>query len=102
MLQTSASVLAGRDALPTSVRAVLGYYADSGVFDYRALRLRSRIDEATDAILRDAFGAVEEAIADEFDRDFVDFAYDTKLVLPAELTLGYLYRRLDDSQHRDV
>ena len=102
MLQTSASVLADRDALPTSVRAVLGYYADSGVFDYRALRLRSRIDDATDAILRDAFGAVEEAIADEFDRDFVDFAYDTKLVLPAELTLGYLYRRLDDSQHREV
>jgi hypothetical protein len=102
MLQTSAGVLAGRDALPTSLRAVLGYYADSGVFDYRALRLQRRIDDATDAIVRDAFAAVEEAIAAEFDREFVEFAYDTKLVLPAELTLGYLYRRLDESGHDDA
>ena len=102
MLQTSAGVLARRDALPTSLRAVLGYYADSGVFDYRALRLQSRIDDTTDAIVRDAFGAVEEALAAEFDRDFVDFAYDTKLVLPAELTLGYLYRRLDAADHDDA
>jgi hypothetical protein len=102
MLQTSASVLAGRDVLPTSLRAVLGYYADSGVFDYRALRLQRHIDDATDAIVRDAFGAVEEALAAEFDRDFVEFSYDTKLVLPAELTLGYLYRRLDESKHDDV
>ena len=102
MFQTSAEFLAGRDALPTAVRAVLGYYADSGVFDYRSLKLQSRVDDVTDAIVRDAFGAVEEALADEFDREFVDFAYDTKLVLPAELTLGYLYRRLDDADHDDV
>ena len=102
MLQTSADFLAGRDGLPTSLRAVLGYYADSGVFDYRSLKLQRRVDDVTDSIVRDAFGAVEEAIAAEFDRDFVDFSYDTKLVLPAELTLGYLYRRLDDTDHDDA
>jgi hypothetical protein len=102
MFQTSAGYLAGRDRLPTSLRAVLGYYADSGEFDYRSLQLQRRIDDATDAIVANAFAAVEEAIAEEFDRDFVEFAYDTKLVLPAELTLGYLYRQLDESEHDDV
>ncbi|MEF8785993.1 MAG: hypothetical protein V5A45_08675 [Haloarculaceae archaeon] len=102
MFQTSAGYLASRDRLPTSLRAVLGYYADSGVFDYRSLQLQRRIDDATDTIVADAFTAVEEAIAEEFDRDFVEFAYDTKLVLPAELTLGYLYRQLDESEHDDV
>ena len=99
MFKTSAGWLAGRDSFPTSLRAVLGYYADSGVFDYRALRLRSRVDDVTDQIVSDSFAAVEEAVAAEFDREFVAFSYDTKLVLPAELTLGYLYRRLDDPDH---
>jgi hypothetical protein len=102
MLRRSASALAGSDPLPTSLRAVLGYYADSGVFDYRSLRLKRRVDDVTDDIVRDAFAAVEEAMAAEFDREFVDFSYDTKLVLPAELTLGYLYRRLDDADHREA
>jgi len=102
MLQTSAGSLASCERLPTSLRAVLGYYADSGVFDYRSLRLQRRIDDTTDAIVDDAFAAVEEAIAEAFDRDFVDFSYDTKLVLPAELTLGYLYRQLDEPEHDDA
>ncbi|WP_302080198.1 hypothetical protein [Salinibaculum rarum] len=102
MFQTSAGYLAGRDRLPTSLRAVLGYYADSGVFDYRSLQLQRRIDDATDAIVADAFAAVEEAIAEEFDREFVEFSYDTKLVLPAELTLGYLYRQLEEPEYDDA
>ncbi len=102
MLQQSAGWLADRDALPTAVRAVCGYYADSGVFDYRSLQLRSRIDGVIDELIADAFGAVEEAIAEEFDRDFVDFSYDTKLVMPAELTLGYLYRQLDETDHDEA
>jgi hypothetical protein len=99
MLQAGADRLAGSERLPTAVRAVLGYYADTGVFDYDSLSLQRRVDDVTEAMIADAFGAVEEAIAAECGYDFVSFDYDTKLVLPAELTLGYLYRRLDDAEH---
>jgi len=99
MLRASAGWLATRDALPTSVQAVVGYYADSGVFDYGSLRLKSRVDGVTDALVGDAFTAVEERAAVEFG-DPVEFAYDTKLVLPAKLTLGYLYRRADCDDDR--
>jgi hypothetical protein len=99
MLRTSAGWLAARDSLPTSVQAVLGYYADSGVFDYGSLRLKSRVDDDTDAMVDDAFAAVEERAAAEFDAP-VEFDYDTKLILPAKLTLGYLYRRADCADER--
>jgi hypothetical protein len=92
MLRASAGWVAGRDALPASVRAVFGYYADTGEFDYRSLRLKRRIDDATDAMVAEAFNAVETTLGAAFGRP-VEFSYDTKLVLPAELTLGYLYRR---------
>ena len=99
MLRASAGWLAGRDVLPTSVQAVLGYYADSGVFDYRSLRLKSRVDGVTEALVGDAFAAVEERAEAEFGAT-VEFAYDTKLILPAKLTLGYLYRREDCDDDR--
>jgi hypothetical protein len=98
MFRTAADRLAGRDRLPTSVQAVLGYYADTGVFDYASLRLQRRVEETTEAMVADAFRAVESALATEFGHEFVHFSYDTKLVLPAELTLGYLYRHADDDQ----
>ena len=43
MLQRSAGRLAGSQSLPTSARAVLGYYAHSGVFDYGSIRLKRRM-----------------------------------------------------------
>ena len=94
MLRASAAWLAARDDLPTALQAVLGYYADSGLFDYRSLRLKRRVDGVAEALVDDAFAAVEERAGTEFDAP-VDFAYDTKLILPAKLTLGYLYRRAD-------
>ncbi|MFC7135181.1 MULTISPECIES: hypothetical protein [Salinibaculum] len=102
MLRTGAASLATREALPTSLRAVLGYYADTGVFDYRSLRLQRRVEDTSAALVDEAFAAVESAIAAEFDREFVNFSYDTKLVLPAELTLGYLYRHGGDDRHAEA
>jgi len=86
--------LAGRDALPTPARAVFGYYADSGVVDLGSLLLKRRVDAVSERFVGDAFEAVERALAEEFGAP-ATFEYDTKLVLPAELTLGYLYRRED-------
>jgi len=99
MLRASAGWLAARDPLPTAVQAVLGYYADSGVFDYGSLRLKSRVDDVTEGLVEDAFGAVEDRAEAEFGAP-VEFAYDTKLILPAKLTLGYLYRREDCADER--
>ncbi|MFB6310957.1 MAG: hypothetical protein ABEH64_07220 [Salinirussus sp.] len=96
MLRRTASWLANRDGLPTTVRAVLGFYANAGAFDIRSLRLKRRVDTETDAMLDEAFEAVETALAEEFGRSSVEFSYDTKLILPAQLALGYLYRRVND------
>jgi len=92
MLKTGAGRLADSSRLPTALRAVLGYYADAGVFDYRSLSLKGEIDERTEQMIDDVFALVEDALAEAFDRDSVTFDYDTKLVLPAQLTLGYVYR----------
>jgi hypothetical protein len=79
--------------LPTAQRAILGYYAETGRFDYRALRIKSAVDDTLEAILDDVYAEIEAAIVDEFGVDDATFEYETKLTLPAELTLGYLYRR---------
>ena len=102
MLRRSAGWLANRSAAPTAVRAVFGYYAHSGTFDYGSLRLKRRVNDVTEEILRDAYVDVEEAIAESFGYGYVSFEYDTKLVLPAKLTLGYLYRRLPEDEHTDA
>jgi hypothetical protein len=89
--------LAGVERLPTAQRAILGYYAETGRFDYQALRIKSAVDAQLETILDEVYGDVESAIAVDLgfddDGDAVTFHYDTKLTLPAELTLGYLYRR---------
>jgi hypothetical protein len=85
--------LSNRDALPTAVLAVFSYYADTGVFDTDALRLKSRVDEEVDGMIEAAFEPVEAELAREFDRESVAFTYDTKLVMPAKLALGYLFRQ---------
>ena len=99
MGRSPAGWLARRDRLPTSARAVFGYYAKSGVFDYRSLRLKRRVDGEVEAMLADVFGDIEEALAAEFGLEYVDFSYETKLLLPAKLALGYLYRRLPADEH---
>jgi hypothetical protein len=85
--------LAGVDAVPTAHRAILGHYAATGALDYRALRIKSAVDDTVDRILEDVYRDVEDALAVEFGVERVGFVYETKLTLPAELTLGYLYRR---------
>jgi len=84
--------LADRETIPTAGRAVLGYYAETGVFDRETIRLKRLVDRRTEAMVADTFDPVEAAIADAFDAESVAFEYDTKLTLPAELTLGQLYR----------
>ena len=85
--------LAATDRLPTAQRAILGYYAETGRLDYRALRIKAAVDDTLDAILDEVYRGVEAAVADELGAADVAFEYETKLTLPAELTLGYLYRR---------
>ncbi len=92
VLKTGAGVLADRRRLPTALRAVLGYYADTGVFDAGSLSLKSEIDERTEAMVNDVTDRIEDALEDEFGRP-VEFSYDAKLILPAQLTLGYVYRK---------
>lgn len=99
MFARSAGWLARREGLPTSARAVFGYYAYSGDFDMGSLKLKQRVDTYVDEIAQDAFSEVEEAIATEFGYEYVSFDYDTKLLLPAKLTLGYLYRHADERDH---
>ncbi|MFC7077402.1 hypothetical protein [Haloarcula halophila] len=92
MIRTSvAGALADRRRLPTALRAVLGYYADTGIFDYGSLSLKSEVDDRTEAMVADVNARLEEALAEEFGHP-VSFDYDTKLILPAQLTLGYVYR----------
>ena len=85
--------LAGLDRLPTAQRAILGYYAETGRLDYRALRIKSAVDDTLETILESVYGDIESAGAADLGVDDATFEYETKLTLPAELTLGYLYRR---------
>jgi hypothetical protein len=91
VLKTGAKVLADHRRVPTALRAVLGYYADTGVFDYASLSLKSEIDDRTERMVADVNARVEDALEAEFGHP-VEFDYDTKLILPAQLTLGYVYR----------
>ncbi|MFW6436205.1 MAG: hypothetical protein ACOCYZ_01065 [Halococcoides sp.] len=89
-----AAWVANRTALPDSVRAAAGYTATTGDVDLGSLRLKRLVDRRTDRMVADAFDVAEAAIAEAFDADpgSVTFAYDTKLLLPAQLALGRVYR----------
>ncbi len=100
VLKTGAARLAKSARLPTAVRSVLGYYADTGVFDYASLSLKSEIDDRTDEMVADVETRIEDALAEEFGHP-VEFSYDTKLILPAQLTLGYVYRAARDDADSD-
>ncbi|MFT4945405.1 MAG: hypothetical protein ACI9K3_001352 [Halovenus sp.] len=99
MFHRSAEWLANRDRLPDSARAVVGYYGDTGVFDYRSLLLKRRVDSVVEGMLDRLFAEVGRVVADELGYDEVVLRYDTKLVLPAKLTLGRLYRELEPADH---
>ena len=92
----AAATAAAADPLPTAVRAVLGYYADTGDLAVGSLELKRHVDRFLERVVADAFRPVERAVADEFGvpADEVGFAYDTKLTLPAELTLSHLFGRI--------
>jgi hypothetical protein len=92
-LRELAGRLAALDRLSTAGRAVLGYYAETGRLDYRALRIKSAVDDTLDRILDEVYDEVAAAIVTDLGVDDATFRYETKLTLPAELTLGYLYRR---------
>lgn len=99
MRRRIAGWFARRATLPTSLQAVFGYYAETGTFAGRSLALKRRVDDRVDEMVADAFAPVEDSLAREFDRQSVSFEYDTKLLLPAKLALGQLYRTVDDGRH---
>lgn len=94
--QRAAASVAARRALPTSVRAVLGYYSDTGDLALGSLELKRYVDQYVESVIESAFEPVEAAVAAEFDvpEDRVEFDYDTKLTMPAELTLSHLFGRV--------
>ncbi|WP_267646946.1 hypothetical protein [Halolamina litorea] len=92
-LRGFADSLASVDALPTPARAVFSHYGAGGSLELAAIRLQRRVEAEIEGIVDDAYTDVEAALADEFGRESVEFAYDTKLTLPVELTLAHVYRR---------
>lgn len=93
--QRVAETIANTDAIPLAVRAVLGYYAESGTLSVTALRLRQRTDQFMTEAIRNLYEPIEAEIESQIDAapQDVSFKYDTKLTLPAELTIGQVYYR---------
>lgn len=91
-----------RELLPDSFRSVLRFYARTGESDLTALRIKKWVEETIDEFIDDAFDAVEEDVKAEFGYDDIDFQYETKLTLPVELTLGYLYRTAISKCEADI
>ncbi|QKY19730.1 hypothetical protein B4589_004790 [Halolamina sp. CBA1230] len=96
-LRGVADRLAGVDAFPTPARAVFSHYAAGGSLELRAIRLQQRVEDEVDRMVEDAYADVEAALAAEFGRESVEFAYDTKLTMPVELTLAHVYRRASEA-----
>jgi len=92
-LGTAARWVSERERVPLSVRSVARFYARTGELDLTALRIKSWVDDTLEAFLDEAYGAIEADLEAELGYEDIDFRYETKLTLPVELTLGYLYRR---------
>ncbi|AUX10438.1 hypothetical protein AArcSl_2823 [Halalkaliarchaeum desulfuricum] len=90
--------IAGSGRVPTSLRAALDHYADTGRPAIGSIRAHRRAEDRVDEIVDEAFGDVERAIAAEFDRgaEEVTFDYGTKLTMPVELTLAHVYADRDE------
>ena len=98
LVRRIAGRLAGSGHVPTSVRAALDHYADTGRPAIGSIRAHRRAEDQVDAMVDEAFDDVERAIATEFDRqpDEVEFEYGTKLTMPVELTLAHVYADRDE------
>jgi hypothetical protein len=94
LLRWGAGTVAGVGALPTSLCSVLRYYAKTGAFDPSVLQLKSTVEGRRERFVARAFERVDEALVEEFGVEDPAFAYDTKLLLPVDLTLAHLYRRV--------
>ncbi len=87
--------LAELDLIPASACAIFGYHSATGDFALDVIRIKRHAEKFIQSIISEAFVDIETAIADEFEipQDSVGFDYKTKLTMPAELTLGHIYRQ---------
>ncbi len=93
-LRRVAGRLAAVERLPTEARATFGHYAAGGRLDVAALRRQPSVEDRVATMVDEAFEAVEVALAERCDvaPERVEFEYETKLLLPVELTLARLVR----------
>ncbi|MFB6173972.1 MAG: hypothetical protein ABEI39_04950 [Halobacteriales archaeon] len=99
----SGGVRAVRSRIPPLARAAARYlsrHPDPGVF--AVVRLKGEVESEIDALADRIFADVEAALEDAAEAGEVDlpgparFDYDTRLLLPAMLTLGRLHVRAGD------
>jgi len=93
--QQVATTIANYDTIPPAVQAVLGYYGETATLSITSLRLQRTADNFMTETIRKLYEPVESEIARQIDAAprNVSFEYDTKLTLPAELTIGHVYYR---------
>lgn len=96
LLSSFSMWMSQREKLPVAIRATLRFYARSNTFDFTALRIRRLVEETVEGFLSDCNSAIAEEIETELGYDSVSFSYETKLTLPVELTLAYVYRQAID------
>lgn len=99
-LPSSAAWIARREQLPTSIRAVARFYSRTGNLDIKSLKLRRQVENTVDNFLQDVYEIIEKELEDHYNKNNIKFNYKTKLTLPVELTLGYLYER-ESNTHTD-
>lgn len=87
--------LANFRPVPTPLRAIFGYHSTSGDLALDTISIKRHTERFIDTTIDSTFSNVEVAIAAELDIDptEVEFDYNTKLTMPAELTLGHIYHR---------
>ncbi len=85
--------LAELDLIPAPVRAIFGYHSTSGRFALDVIRIKRYAEKYIQNTITEVFTEIEIAISEEFgiEQDSVEFDYETKLTMPAELTLGHIY-----------
>lgn len=98
ILPSAAAWGARREVIPTSIRAVARFYSRTGNFDTTAIKLRSKVETTVNSFLQEAYQAIEEELEKSFDQNNITFSYKTKLTMPVELTLGYLYEQKSNTQ----
>ncbi len=81
--------------LPDPARAIFGYHSTSGQLAVDVIRIQRSAERFIEDTISTAFSEIEREIAGEYDlqKDTVSFDYKTKLTMPAELTLGHIYRQ---------